>query len=341
MNMKQLFLAASVACLACTAPGRAMADVKAGVDAWEQGKYDAAVKQWRPAAAAGDADAQFNLGQAYKLGRGVPMDIKAATEWFRKAAAQGHIRAEDNYALLLFREGKRAEAMPLIEKSAARGEPRAQYILGTALFNGENIGKDWKRAYATMTRANNAGLPQAAKSLSLMNQYIPLKDRQEAIKLAAQLERQERSNMLAATQMPPAVTPAAPAQTGKPVPIKPVDLPPSAIVQATPVKQAPAPQANTTKPETGKTATTAPAKTSPPEGKWRVQLGAFSDQSNAKSLWDKLSKRVTGLDAYQHYLVKEKGLTRLLAGPLPTQAAASKLCAAVKAASAGCLVKRP
>src|SRR3546814_3532172 len=83
-----------------------------------------------------------------------------------------------------------------------------------------------------MTRANNAGLPQAAKSLSLMNQYIPLKDRQEAIKLAAQLERQERSNMLAATQMPPAVTPAAPAQTGKPVPIKPVDLPPSAIVQA-------------------------------------------------------------------------------------------------------------
>src|SRR3546814_5356652 len=103
------------------------------------------------------------------------MDIKAATEWFRKAAAQGHIRAEDNYALLLFREGKRAEAMPLIEKSAARGEPRAQYILGTALFNGENIGKDWKRAYATMTRANNAGLPQAAKSLSLMNKYIPLK----------------------------------------------------------------------------------------------------------------------------------------------------------------------
>src|SRR3546814_7160901 len=137
--MKRLFLVAGVACLAWTAPGRAMADVKAGVDAWEQGKYDAAVKQWRQAAAAGDADAQFNRGQAYKLGRGDPMDIKAATEWFRKAAAQGHIRAEDNYALLLFREGKRAEAMPLIEKSAARGEPRAQYILGTALLNRKSV----------------------------------------------------------------------------------------------------------------------------------------------------------------------------------------------------------
>src|SRR3546814_17257763 len=123
--------------------------------------------------------------------------------------------------------------MPLIEKSAARGEPRAQYILGTALFNGENIGKDWKRAYATMTRANNAGLPQAAKSLSLMNQYIPLKDRQEAIKLAAPLDRQERSNLLAATQMPPAVTPAAPPQHGKPVTIQPQAWPPPAILQAT------------------------------------------------------------------------------------------------------------
>src|SRR3546814_3257148 len=99
--------------------------------------------------------------------------------------------------------------------------------------------------------------------------------------------------MLSATQRPPAVTPAAPAQTGKPVPIKPVDLPPSAIVQATPVKQAPAPQANTTKPETGKTATTTPAKTSPPEGKWRVQLGAFSDQSNAQSPWNQLDRKST------------------------------------------------
>src|SRR3546814_2007567 len=115
-----------------------------------------------------------------------------------------------------------------------------------------------------------------------MKQYIPLKDRQEAIKLAAQLERQERSNMLAATQMPPAVTPAAPAQTGKPVPIKPVALPPSAIVQATPVKQAPAPQANTTKPETGKTATTAPAKTSPPEGNRHDQTGAFRDRKSTR-----------------------------------------------------------
>ena len=55
------------------APARA--DVKAGVDAWQAGNYPAAVAEWRPLAIAGDADAQFNLGQAYKLGRGVPADL--------------------------------------------------------------------------------------------------------------------------------------------------------------------------------------------------------------------------------------------------------------------------
>ena len=57
----------------------AFADVKAGVDAWSRGDYRKAVEEWRPAAIAGDADAQFNLGQAYKLGRGVPVDMAMAS----------------------------------------------------------------------------------------------------------------------------------------------------------------------------------------------------------------------------------------------------------------------
>ena len=56
----------------------ARADVKAGVDAWQAGDYRTAVDEWRPLAIAGDADAQFNLGQAYKLGRGVPADLAQA-----------------------------------------------------------------------------------------------------------------------------------------------------------------------------------------------------------------------------------------------------------------------
>ena len=59
--------------------GPAFAGVKEGVDAWLAGDYAKAVAEWKAPAAAGDPDAQFNLGQAYKLGRGVPQDTNAAT----------------------------------------------------------------------------------------------------------------------------------------------------------------------------------------------------------------------------------------------------------------------
>jgi TPR repeat protein len=165
----------------------ALADVKAGVDAWQQGDYRRAVAEWRPLAANGDADAQFNLGQAYKLGRGVPVDLPIAADWFRKAAAQGHQRANDNYGLLLFQQGRREDAMPYIRKAADRGEPRAQYILGIAMFNGDLDHKDWVMAYALMTRAAAAGLEQAIASLATMDKYIPAEQRQKGTALAARM----------------------------------------------------------------------------------------------------------------------------------------------------------
>jgi len=59
-------------------------DVKRGVEAWESGDYATAVKLWRPLAIKGDADAQFNLAQAYRFGRSVPVDMKAAEDWYRR-----------------------------------------------------------------------------------------------------------------------------------------------------------------------------------------------------------------------------------------------------------------
>ena len=56
----------------------------------------AAVAIWRPLAEGGDADAQFNLGQAYRLGRGVPLDLAAAKIWFERAAQTGPSRRADD-----------------------------------------------------------------------------------------------------------------------------------------------------------------------------------------------------------------------------------------------------
>src|ERR687897_366581 len=94
-------LVASAAASLFIGAAAAAADVKKGVDAWQAGNFGAAVAEWRPLADQGDADAQFNLGQAYKLGRGVPMDLRLAQGWYEKAAGQGHGQAQAILGLVL------------------------------------------------------------------------------------------------------------------------------------------------------------------------------------------------------------------------------------------------
>ncbi len=317
--------------------------VKSGVEAWGRGEYPAAIKAWRPLAISGDADAQFNLGQAYKLGRGVPVDLKQAEDWYRKAALQGHLQAEDNYGLVMFQNGNRQQALPWVEKSAARGEPRAQYILGTALFNGDMVTKDWTRAYALMTRASAAGLAPASASLAQMDRYIPLEQRQQGLSLARSME-------MAASR--PALPPLAANQSAPPRPsqqiggvVRPVDLPPSQPnfppIDQSAVATTPRPVAIAT-PRVAAVVRAAPARPAVVAGKgWRVQLGAFGEESRARALYTQLERRVAGLSDLQPYLVKAGSVTRLQAGPISNAAAADKICVAVRAAGNACLPIAP
>ena len=52
-----------------------------------------------------------------------------------------------------------------------------------------------------------------------------------------------------------------------------------------------------------------------------------------------LLPKVSALSAYKPILVKTDGLVRLQTGPLGTKADADKLCGAVRAAGAACMVK--
>ncbi len=312
----------ALALLAATAVSiPARADVKAGVDAWAQGDYTKAVKEWRALAQAGDADAQFNLGQAYKLGRGVPADLAQAMSWYGKAAAQGHARAEDNYGLLLFQQNRREESMPYLARSAERGDARAQYIVATALFNGDLLSRDWVRAYALMSRASASGLPQATASLVHMDRYIPEGQRADGLALAAAMTERAQEQSVLASAAKPATAPPAPARP-TPKALREAPLPPSRPAAAPPVQAASKPPPK-------------PAAT----GKWRVQLGAFSKSANAETMWKTMSAKVRGLSGYQHYLVPTGGITRLQAGPLASKADADALCATIKESGSDCIVK--
>ncbi|NCN84716.1 MAG: hypothetical protein GW808_01940 [Sphingomonadales bacterium] len=319
----------------------ALADVKAGVDAWGRGDFQTAINEWRGPADKGDADAQFNLGQAYKLGRGVPQDLALAEKWYKKAADQGHLQASDNYGLVLFQANRRAEALPYLQASSQRGEPRAQYVLGTGHFNGDFVEKDWVKAYALMTRASAQQLPQATANLAQMDRYIPVEDRRRAVELAGKMEQDEKrvrtaqigglrttqsTGEVQTAQLPPS-RPAAPAPTPAPTP---GPITPGVTYAPTPTPT-PAPAAPA--------ATAAPVRAAA-SGDWRVQLGAFSDEDKAKNLWTSLESRVSALAGMQPYLVKAGGITRLQAGPFATQAQAESMCSSVKASGNDCITKR-
>lgn len=334
-------LAAAAAVL--TSPLPVSADVKAGVEAWERGDYAAAVAAWRAEAVKGDADAQFNLAQAYKLGRGVNADLSMAENLYRRAAEQGHIQAEDNYGILLFTNGKQKDAMPWLEKSAARGEPRAQYLVGTAAFNGDFIARDQVRGYALMSRASEAGLDQASKSLANMEALLSPEQKTQGTAIAVELARKERNARLALVD----TATKAPGKSSKA--IVPAKLPPSDPgVSFTPppmAGEAPAPSAPTTVvvPRPAVKTVTPPAKPEAAKvapatktgGKWRIQLGAFSSRGNAETLWANLSKSgaVAGLTPdYQ----SAGRLTRVRTGFYATRSEAEAACKTFKARGQGC-----
>lgn len=349
-----LFAAAAI-----FAAAPALADVKAGVDAWTRGDYRKAVEEWRGPAIGGDADAQFNLGQAYKLGRGVPVDPALAESWFRKAALQGHAQAEDNYGLALFQYGRKQEAVTWLEKSAARDEPRTQLVLGTMLFNGDGVMRDYPRAYALMTRAaasrpardgqpGSDGLTSARETLQQMDSFISPSDRQRGTVLAQQMAAAGAAlpavspgdGPMRATQpirtaaVPPsrvtAVTPKSTKPTpGKPVPTRPVAKasPTSTPVVTKPMTPAPKPTPVATRP--------APARAATNGGGWKVQLGAFRSRANAQTQWTRVQAKLgRAAPAY----VAAGAVTRLQATGFASKAAAQAAC---RASGVACVVVAP
>src|SRR5215213_4868941 len=122
MSPKYLVAAVMAAMMASALSAQS---VKAGIDAWQRADYSAAVGIWRPLAQAGDADAQFNLGQAYRLGRGVPLNLGAAQTWLERAARKGHLDAQTTLGLLLFNGGNRISGLRWLRTAAEQGEPRA------------------------------------------------------------------------------------------------------------------------------------------------------------------------------------------------------------------------
>ena len=283
--MRKLLLGMMFGLLALPAAAQ---NVKAGIDAWQRGDTAAAVGIWRPLAEKGDADAAFNLGQAYRLGKGVPIDLTQAQNWLERAARKGHVDAQSTLGLLLFQNGNRVSAMRWLKQAADAGEPKAMLMYGTALYNGDGMPSDPVRAYAYVSRAAAQGLAPAKATLADMDEVMPLDQRQKGVALAQE--------MLAGKKPAPAAPALPKAAAAKPAVPKP----------------------------TAKAPTITPKPAVAASGNWRIQLGAFGQRKSAEALFAKLSGKLAGRQAYY---IPAGAVVRLQAGPFESRAAASAACA--------------
>ena len=297
--------------------------VKEGADAWQRGDYPKAVAIWIPLATKGDAEAQFDLGQAYRLGRGVPTNLATAQTWFERAAEQGQVDAQTTLGLMLFQNGDQPGGLKWLSKAADQGEARAMLVFGTALFNGDGVPQDPVKGYAYVSRAASVGLAPAKQTLDQLDQLLPASERKRGLEVARELAKAAPTEKdVAAKPMEMAAAKAPPKPAAKPAP-KPVATPAPKKVADTPAPAA-------TKPAVEKAANAVPS------GNWRVQLGAFSQRGNAEALYERLSGKAA-FEGRQPFYVAAGPVTRLQVGPFESSAAAQAAC---KAAGVPCFPVR-
>jgi TPR repeat protein len=107
----------------CLAGAAAAGPFEDGQAAYASGDYQGAVQIWRPLAERGDPRAEYMLGLAFNLGRGVTRNDATAVAWYRKAAEQGLAAAAAN--------------------------------LGAMYANGESVPQDYAQAITWWRKASN------------------------------------------------------------------------------------------------------------------------------------------------------------------------------------------
>lgn len=294
--MSPKHLVAAIAAALITAPLSAQT-VKDGINAWQKADYAAAVSIWLPLADHGDADAQFNLGQAYRLGRGVPLSLAMAKTWFQKAANSGHLDAQTTLGLLLFQNGNQADGLKWLRQAAEKGEPRALLVYGTALYNGDGVTQNRVLGYAYVSQAADQGLAPAKDTLAQLDSLMPEADRRKALLLSE------------AKPKPAASTASKPhnvAETKPAAPKKAIAVPKKIAAEPKPVHTS-------------------------AHGDWRIQLGAFSQRSSAEALYRRVSGKAAIAGRSAIY-VPVGSMTRLQVGPFDSRSAAAAACSTLRTA---------
>ena len=165
-----------------------LAGFQEGVDAYERGDYETALKKFLPLAEQGHAGAQNHLGELYAEGKGVPQDYTEAMKWYRLAADQGDAWAQSNLGWM-YRKGQGvpqdyAEAVKWYRLAADEWDKEAQFNLGSMYEKGKGVPQDYAEAAKWYRLAADQGLEKAAKGLEVLEKEMTPAQIAEAQRLA-------------------------------------------------------------------------------------------------------------------------------------------------------------
>jgi TPR repeat protein len=116
----------------------------------------------------GNAPAQFHLAQMYRDGQGVTQNNDQALIWYRKAAEQGQVEAQNYLGWFYSAAQDYSPAVAWYRKAAEQGYAEAQYNLGWLYAKGRGVAQDDKQAVDWFSKAAQQGYADAQFNLGWM-----------------------------------------------------------------------------------------------------------------------------------------------------------------------------
>lgn len=121
------------------------------------------------AAEQGHPGAMADLGRAFREGRGVQADSRAARRWLEQAANAGHTGARAEIGEMLL-DSEPQRALSLLQAAADAGHEGARLTLGQAYLKGDIVAADAERGIGYLRPLAEAGNPHAARELGVAYQ---------------------------------------------------------------------------------------------------------------------------------------------------------------------------
>jgi localization factor PodJL len=132
----------------------------------------AAIEWFRRAAEAGFAPAQYRLASGLEKGMGGNRDLAEAKRWYQAAADQGNVRAMHNLGVIFANERDMTNALPWFQKAGDLGLKDSQFNLGIIHALGSGVKQDLAVSYKWFSLAAAQGDQEAGKKRDDIAQYL-------------------------------------------------------------------------------------------------------------------------------------------------------------------------